>query len=95
MNPIFLVDLNAGDGLLAAERGQHGGRITPVICLAYQQRYVQSLQLGSKCHQVTEPEVDFARRVVVRPPLARAYKEHRQGRAGLHGRCQCGVVLNP
>ena len=93
MDAVFLVDVHRLHRQLPAQLAQRGGHLIPGGGVADQQGDIQLAQGLAQVLQVAQPEVDFARRIIVGQPLLRRDEVHGCNRAALAGGGEGGVVV--
>ena len=93
VNAVFLVDVHRRHRQFAAQLAQCGGRLVPSCGVADQQGNVQLAKGCTQFAQVTQPEVHFARRIVMGQPLFRRDQVNGRDRAPLARGGQGGVVV--
>ena len=93
MYAIFFVDVHRLHRQFAAQFTEHGGRLVPGCRVANQQGNIQFAHGPAQVLQVAQPEIHFARRVVVGQPLFWGDEVHGSHWAALAGGGQGGVVV--
>ncbi len=93
VNAVLLVDVQRLHRQRPAQFAEHSGRLIPSGRRTDQQRDVQLAQGLAQVLQVAQPEVDFARSIIVGQPLLRRDQVHGGDRATLARGGQGGVVV--
>ena len=93
VDAVFLVDVDRLDRQPSTQRAEYGGCLVPGGGGADQQGNIQLAERLAQVLQVAQPEVDFARCIIVGQPLFGSDQVHGRNRASLAGGGQGGVVV--
>ncbi|MNZ85294.1 hypothetical protein D3C78_1040800 [compost metagenome] len=93
MNAVFFVDVDGLNVQLVAQCNQYPGGVVPAGGAADQQGNVQLAERLAQWPQVTQPEVHFARCIIVGQPLPGAQQVQRYTRAARRGGRESRVVM--